>query len=710
MSSSASDEISITLPRPRGGRAVAALLALVVAALWSIIVGVVIDEGVAAAVEGGALAAIALVTAICVALSLVAWRYAAVAFGPRGRLAVRGDGMWLDAPALLAESPRWHRAAIRYLAIDEGSAEAGAGRFPVLAAPAWAVAAPEDDLAAGYLFTRRDGAVFPLVALGTGRPNLAIVFHAPQAAFRLRLMSRLVIRRRGAARLGRPAHGVLLEVADPGAARRALAGWVTDAPLMAPRAEFLDAPAPPRGERPARAASEPPTSPLALALVAGACLLPLILGLALVGAAAWEWRSGHVSLIGIVVALLGEFILIAMIPRRTPEPPGGELTRDRQPALFALIDRVATALGEEPFDRVVTDLSPNAGATVVGLRRRSRRRFLTLGLPLATTLTRDELGAVIAREMAHLRGPREGLNRVALRALDGLQRTVRGLEDDRFTTLPARLLARYADLVESHVPALRRERELAADAAGVRVAGAAATAGAVRAAARVDAAFPDYWRRDVAPILRSGRRPPIADGLRRYLSRPMVRRELAALGPIDADETPPRAAGVRDDDDLERALLAAIADDDRATALRRIAWSQVGEDIVLPALRLTAARVSPALVSTRVGALGDPWGVAGRLHLERDSGADGAVIASLGAALCVALADAGWTANAEPGDELVMSRGDVAIRPFVEVAALIEGRPGAAEHWGERSVALGIGHLPLGNRSSDRSGSQANGG
>jgi len=277
------------------------------------------------------------------------------------------------------------------------------------------------------------------------------------------------------------------------------------------------------------------------------------------------------------------------------------------------------------------------------------------------------------------------------------------------------------------VPALRRQRELAADAAGASVAGAAAAAGALRAGVRVDAAFPDYWQRDVAPILRSGRRPPIVDGLRRYLSRPVVQHELAsvlareaaartraswshpslgdrlaALGPIDEDEVRPRMAGVRDDDDLERALLAAITGADRATALRRIAWSQVGEDIVLPALRQTAARVSPALASTPVGALGDAWSVAGRLRLERGSGTDGAAIESLGAALCVTLSEAGWTARAEPGDELNMSQGELAIRPFVEIAALIEGRPGAAEHWGERSVALGIGHLPLGNRSSER--------
>ncbi len=296
-------------------------------------------------------------------------------------------------------------------------------------------------------------------------------------------MSRFVIRPRTAPRLDRPAHGVLLEVADPDAARRALAGWVSDAPLVAPHRELLETSSSPRGERPATTPAEPPALPLALAMVAGAYLLPVILGLGLVGLAALEWRSGHASLLGLAVALLGVFILIAMLPRRTAEPPGAELTRERQPDLFAVIDEVAAALGEEPFDRVITDLSPNAGAAVVGVRRRHRQRFLILGLPFASVLTRQELAAVIAQEMVHLRGPEDGLNRLTLRALDELERTVLGLEGDWFTAVPARLLARYAGLVERRVPALRRERELAADAAGAHVAGAAAMAGALRAAA-----------------------------------------------------------------------------------------------------------------------------------------------------------------------------------------------------------------------------------
>ncbi len=185
MSSSHPDEISIALTRPRAARTVATMLALFVAVLWWIIVGAVLSEGIAATAEGDAVPAIALVTAICMALTLVAWRYLAVAFGPRGRLVVGTGGLWLDAPTLLRESPWWPRAAIRYLAIDEGSADAGSGRFPVHAAPAWSVPTAGDDLAAGYLFTHLDGAVFPAVALGSGAPNLAIVFHSPRPPARL---------------------------------------------------------------------------------------------------------------------------------------------------------------------------------------------------------------------------------------------------------------------------------------------------------------------------------------------------------------------------------------------------------------------------------------------------------------------------------------------------------------------------------------------
>ena len=91
MSSSHTDEISIALTRPRGGRTVATLLGVFVVAFWWVIVGAVMGKGAEAVVESDAVPAIAVVTAICVALTLVAWRYLAVAFGRRGRLVVGAD-------------------------------------------------------------------------------------------------------------------------------------------------------------------------------------------------------------------------------------------------------------------------------------------------------------------------------------------------------------------------------------------------------------------------------------------------------------------------------------------------------------------------------------------------------------------------------------------------------------------------------------------
>ena len=723
--------VSVPLARPRGARSSAALLVLMVLGFWAILVALVLGAGPVAAVTGGSAPAVVVVTALLAVLTVVAWRYARLAFGRPPRLVVDGDRMWLDAPALLAESPRWHRNRVHQVAIDEGPGVRGGdqGRFRVLSAPRYAAPLTESELELGYLFTRLEGGAFPVVALRSGVPNLAIALTETHPGPRLRMMTRLIARRWGSPRLDRPAEGILLEVEDCAQARAALAPWQEDGPLVAP-GEAVPAGRTARGETPMHGAPEPPSRPLALALVAGAYLIPLLLAAALLAAPLLEWRAGHLSILGIVVGLLGVAILIAVIPRPAPEPTGPDLTPARQPVLFRLIDEAAGALGVEPFDRVVADLGPTVRTCVVGVVR--RRRFLVIGLPLAAMLTRQELLALVARELAHARGPRRRVNAATLTALDGLERTVEGLRGDWFTAVPARVLAWYAGIVERRVPALRRERELAADLAAAEVAGIEGTAGMLRAATCVEEAYLPYWERHVGPVLAAGRRPPIVDGLRRFLSRPWIRHHLAqtladesgrgtaaswshpSLGDrLSALGTPPppgpgaRTAGVLDDDELERALVAELADPARATALARISWSQVGEDVVLPRIRGSAARVTAMLSGVRVEALAAPWDVARRVGLEPSSGVDDTAVDVLGAALCVALADAGWSTAAEPGDALTVSHGEEAIRPFAEVAELLDGRPDASERWCERCAALGIGSLPLGGRPARRSGSHS---
>ncbi|SNT64148.1 Zn-dependent protease with chaperone function [Asanoa hainanensis] len=72
---------------------------------------------------------------------------------------------------------------------------------------------------------------------------------------------------------------------------------------------------------------------------------------------------------------------------------------DRAPALYGLIDRVATAV-DAPRPDIVA-IQPawwNAGTTVAGLRQ---RRILMLGIPLLASLDRGEFVALLGHELGH---------------------------------------------------------------------------------------------------------------------------------------------------------------------------------------------------------------------------------------------------------------------------------------------------------------------
>jgi Zn-dependent protease with chaperone function len=119
-------------------------------------------------------------------------------------------------------------------------------------------------------------------------------------------------------------------------------------------------------------------------------------------------------------------IAIALRPRFPKLDPDAEpLTRDRAPTLFALIDRVADAIGAPRPHVVAVDDQFNASAGASGIRR---RRVLCLGLPLLGVLRPQERVALIGHELGHFvngdvrRGP---LTRIALTTLGDLADLVR---------------------------------------------------------------------------------------------------------------------------------------------------------------------------------------------------------------------------------------------------------------------------------------------
>lgn len=103
--------------------------------------------------------------------------------------------------------------------------------------------------------------------------------------------------------------------------------------------------------------------------------------------------------LAIVPGALLVVISIVLRPRfGRIDPLAEQLTPERAPTLFRLIEQVATAI-QAPVPHVVAfDRRLNASASAVGL---SRRRVLILGLPLWAVLSPQERVALLAHELGH---------------------------------------------------------------------------------------------------------------------------------------------------------------------------------------------------------------------------------------------------------------------------------------------------------------------
>src|SRR5262249_45368671 len=109
------------------------------------------------------------------------------------------------------------------------------------------------------------------------------------------------------------------------------------------------------------------------------------------------------------VLVLGTLALAAGMVRTftvtLPVPEGQLLGRTDAPVMWAMIEEVRRAAGCTSVTAVYVDLNLNAAAAQ---RRRfgfwgRRSNYLIIGLPMLLALTREQLGAVLAHEFAHLR-------------------------------------------------------------------------------------------------------------------------------------------------------------------------------------------------------------------------------------------------------------------------------------------------------------------
>jgi Zn-dependent protease with chaperone function len=253
----------------------------------------------------------------------------------------------------------------------------------------------------------------------------------------------------------------------------------------------------------------------------GGLLLVMIAMLALVlvmgfqggNAAAWKAALGLVVMIGIV----GEALWIHI-----PAPRGLVLGRNEAPALWAEIERIRGELRAPAPHQVL--ISDEMNASVAQVPRLGilgfHRTYITVGLPLAASLTADEFRAVLAHEYGHVAGQhgRSGLR--IHRAFVTWSQLLETLQERQSASVAVfRAFVRwYAPFLAAYSAVLRRQQEFEADQDAARVAGASATASLLcRLGVATRFMHEAFWPSVFKEV---GTRPQApADVLRRYLDQ-----------------------------------------------------------------------------------------------------------------------------------------------------------------------------------------------
>ena len=421
-------------------------------------------------------------------------------------------------------------------------------------------------------------------------------------------------------------------------------------------------------------------------------------------------------------------ILWSIMPRRDRfEAPGPQLEPRRHPKLFEMIRGVASATKQEVPAEVYLVGDMNAWVAhrggVMGL---GARGIMGLGLPLLQTLSVSELGAVLAHEFGHYHGGDTRLGRFVYQTRAAIGRTLENLGQHGSVLQIPFIWYGHLFLRVSH--AVSRRQELAADQLAAHVVGARPLAEGLKKIHAAAPAFGYYWSNEVAPVLHAGFVPPLADGFRQFVAgemgqkalvaareqaleesegdvfdtHPPLRERLQALEgcrPGDVTGADPLAITLlADPQALERAVIAPALPPADGQPLPPIQWSEVGERVYQPIWRKEAQGAAAHCGPLTVEALGQQAGA-----LSATLGAklltEGEVASAevqqlrgdwvLGAALAVALSQAGWATHVAPGEPAMLRGPASALDPFGTVQALVKGEL-SAEAWAEQCERAGI--------------------
>ena len=259
---------------------------------------------------------------------------------------------------------------------------------------------------------------------------------------------------------------------------------------------------------------------IALILMVGFYVLALAVAGGLLYIPYAEYTYGgrlHVKLALVCVAG-ASLILWSVLPRMDRfTPPGPTATREAQPKLFELIDEVSTLTGQALPTDVYLVMDMNAWvAQRGGVMGFGSHRVMGLGLPLMQLLSVDELKAVLAHEFGHFHGGDTRLGPFIYKTRGAIGRTIESLVEADAPIIH-RPFEWYAAVFMRITQGISRRQELQADALAARTVSADALITGLKKVESGAAAYDSYWSNDVAPLLKAGRLPSLAQGFSRYL-------------------------------------------------------------------------------------------------------------------------------------------------------------------------------------------------
>lgn len=486
---------------------------------------------------------------------------------------------------------------------------------------------------------------------------------------------------------------------------------------------------------------------LAVALLVGFYLFAVGIAGGLLVLPYAEWRfAERVDFRILVFCGVGAFLILkALIPRPDRfEAPGPRLLRDDHPALFSMIEEVASETAQRPPAEVYLVGELNAFVTERGgTMGVGSRRVMGIGLPLLQLLSVDELRAVIAHEFGHYVSGDTRLGPWIYKTRAAIGRTLQDV--GRHSALLAKPFEWYGLAFLRVTHAVSRAQEFVADATAARIAGAGAARRALVRIAGASDAFGAYWRHEVAPLLEMGYRPPIAAGFQQFLasptvapvvlaivdremqqptsdpydSHPSLRDRLAAIDRLVVDgpstgsqpaEGVSAASLLNDVDQAESALVAWMARG--KVTIARVDWNAVPTQILPLAWRQNALDSIDALAGLTPEQLPDlvraPGHLARRFRVREPRDAEPAVrdaqaFGVIGCAIAYALhcrsleAPSEVSVSAAPGEPVLfrVAGADTEIRVFDVCTAMKEGAL-SAEQWQAQCAAAGIAGIDLG--------------